>query len=162
MQIINKVKKLFYKHSEVSDKSRKDKIKNDKEVNRFNQSPLHFFAFHNETEKLENCILKAVDLNLIDSLGKTTLHYCAMNNNFETVCLLLANNARTDITDIFGDLALKDAVLSSNGDLRSVEQLLLCASDMHLKNIKNQNVLELVEKINDKEVLVLFDKYNFC
>jgi len=152
MSIIKKVKNIV-----LSDKSPENPVLLDE----FNQSLLHIFSNSNDFVKIEKIVLSGIDLDLQDKRGKTALHYCAINNNYKAVCLLLEHNARTDLFDILGNSALWDAVLSYQGDIRIIEQLLLCSSDMHVTNRNMMTVLDVVEKLDDKKLSKLFKRFIF-
>lgn len=84
-------------------------------------SYLHLLAHENTLEFLEHILkLKLVDVNIVDKESKTALILAVQDNQIEVVKLLLKYEARVDIIDDYGRMAIHYAVENNNSSMLSM------------------------------------------
>lgn len=99
--------KLFMaeiKAKSLSDLKTKAQTKDD-----YKRTPLHCaLEFETEPKVIEFLLKNGANPNEQDDNGNTPLHYAAQNGDIESVKLLLAYNAKPNVTNIYAKTALDD------------------------------------------------------
>lgn len=109
--------------------------------------------------------------NIQDRHGMTALHYAVMNQDFETIKLLIEKKADTNISDIHGNIPLHYAAQKNLEDVISyrfkklehpemisiVDYLILSGSDLNVRNDNGQSPYDIArENGNPKATMALF------
>lgn len=66
---------------------------------------LHIAALAGDIAEVERLLAGGMDINTLDTLGRTALHYAALKGSMEIVNLLVAHNAALGVEDNFGNTA---------------------------------------------------------
>jgi len=98
-----------------------------------------------------------VDVNVLDDLGFSALHYAAQNHFPDAARLLIAHGAKVDTEDFHGNTPLARAVFNSQGKGDMISVLLDAGADRNHPNKHGQSPLNLAKLIANYDVLQYFE-----
>ena len=131
-------------------------------VDEYGYSMLHEAISYNKYEICDILIERGIDVNIRDKNGKTALQYVLSDKNEEShylVDILLANGARLDIEDNYGNQALWTAVLNAKIPLEIIDNLLKKGADPLHKNKAGRSPYDMVLNYDIKELTDIFEPY---
>jgi ankyrin repeat protein len=81
--------------------------------------PIHIAAENGDLVSLKY-YLQTIDINIEDKFKNTPLHYAVINNNYETVLLLIEYNANVNKKNIWNITPLEEAIYSKNDKIANI------------------------------------------
>uniref|UniRef100_A0A8C8RTY9 Ankyrin repeat and death domain containing 1B n=1 Tax=Pelusios castaneus TaxID=367368 RepID=A0A8C8RTY9_9SAUR len=105
----------------------------------------------NNLETMEKLLTKNVNINAVNILRRTALHFAVAGNHISTVDFLLHHKARVDIADKHGLMAIHLAAWSGNLDI--MRMLVKAGADQKAKNQEGMNVLHFAALNNNVEIV---------
>jgi hypothetical protein len=106
-------------------------------------APLNY-EWVSQTESDPQTFKEGQDVNVVDSKGRTTLHFASASGHVESVHHLLESGANPALQDVNGNTPLHLAVLSTHLDI--VELLLRYGADVNQKDSHGQSAGDLVRR----------------
>ena len=104
-------------------------------------SAIHIYSRDGDMDGLIRSIADGDDVNRIDSIGDTPLHYASANGHIDIVNVLLAAGAEVDKTNNAGKTPLFRA--SDNGQFDVVKILIRAKADVCIQNNKGKSPVDV-------------------
>jgi ankyrin repeat protein len=114
---------------------------------------LHRSAMRGETAAIEMLLKLGVDVNSVDSHGKTPLHDACLKGHLETARLLLDRGAKIGARDEDGATPLHDAALG--GSTKAIDLLLQRKADIGARDSKGLTPLDYALKMDRSDAAQL-------
>ncbi|KAL7988964.1 hypothetical protein Chor_007883 [Crotalus horridus] len=108
----------------------------------------------NNLDTMERLFRKKVNINAVNVLKRTALHFAVAGNHISAVDFLLHHKARVDIADKHGLTAIHLA--SWSGNLEIMLMLIKAGADQKAKNQEGMNVLHFAAKNNSVRIMDYF------
>ncbi|XP_062456481.1 ankyrin repeat and death domain-containing protein 1B [Rhea pennata] len=113
-----------------------------------------YAAKMNNLETMEKIFKKNVNINAVDTLKRTALHFAVARNHVSAVDFLLHHKARLDIADQHGLTVIHLAAWSGNLDI--MRKLVKAGADQKAKNEEGMNVLHFAAQNNSVKIVDYF------
>ncbi|KAG8130995.1 hypothetical protein E2320_017657 [Naja naja] len=108
----------------------------------------------NNLDTMERLFRKKININAVNVLKRTALHFAVAGNHISAVEFLLHHKARVDIADKHGLTAIHLAAWS--GNLEIMLMLIKAGADQKAKNQEGMNVLHFAAKNNGVRIVNYF------
>uniref|UniRef100_A0A670XV62 Ankyrin repeat and death domain containing 1B n=1 Tax=Pseudonaja textilis TaxID=8673 RepID=A0A670XV62_PSETE len=108
----------------------------------------------NNLDAMERLFRKKININAVNVLKRTALHFAVAGNHISAVDFLLHHKARVDIADKHGLTAIHLAAWS--GNLEIMLMLIKAGADQKAKNQEGMNVLHFAAKNNGVRIVNYF------
>uniref|UniRef100_A0A8C0GWC1 Ankyrin repeat and death domain containing 1B n=1 Tax=Chelonoidis abingdonii TaxID=106734 RepID=A0A8C0GWC1_CHEAB len=105
----------------------------------------------NNLETMEKLLRKNVNINAVNTLRRTALHFAVAGNHISTVDFLLHHKARVDIADKHGLMAIHLAAWSGNLDI--MRTLVKAGADQKATDQEGMNVLHFAALNNNVDIV---------
>nr|XP_014429644.1 ankyrin repeat and death domain-containing protein 1B isoform X5 [Pelodiscus sinensis] len=116
-----------------------------------NEREFHHAAKMNNLETMENLLRKNVNINAVNTLRRTALHFAVAGNHISAVDFLLHHKARVDVADKHGLMAIHLASWSGNLDI--MRMLVKAGADQKATDQEGLNVLHFAALNNNVEIV---------
>ncbi|NXA44900.1 AKD1B protein, partial [Nothocercus julius] len=114
----------------------------------------HCAAKMNNLETMEKLFKKNININAVDTLKRTALHFAVARSHISAVDFLLHHKARLDIADQHGLTVIHLAAWSGNLDI--MRKLVKAGADQKAKNEEGKNVLHFAAQNNSVKIVDYF------
>jgi ankyrin repeat protein len=101
-------------------------------------------VIENNLQLIKKLINDGIDVNLLDEIGYTALHWASTNNNLELVDILIKAGANVNSSDCIGRIALH--IASEDENLELVKLLIKAGSNLNVKNTNGYTPLQIASK----------------
>nr|XP_028604864.1 ankyrin repeat and death domain-containing protein 1B isoform X1 [Podarcis muralis] len=108
----------------------------------------------NNLDTMERLFKKRININAVNSLKRTALHFAVAGNHVSAVDFLLHHKARVDVADKHGLTAIHLAAWSGNLDIMLM--LIKAGADQKAKNKEGMNVLHFAARNNNVRIVDYF------
>ncbi|NXD12563.1 AKD1B protein, partial [Nothocercus nigrocapillus] len=108
----------------------------------------------NNLETMEKLFKKNININAVDTLKRTALHFAVARSHISAVDFLLHHKARLDIADQHGLTVIHLAAWSGNLDI--MRKLVKAGADQKAKNEEGKNVLHFAAQNNSVKIVDYF------
>ncbi|XP_061476541.1 ankyrin repeat and death domain-containing protein 1B isoform X2 [Rhineura floridana] len=108
----------------------------------------------NNLDTMERLFRKNVNINAVNILKRTALHFAVAGNHISAVDFLLHHKARVNIADKHGLTAIHLAAWSGNLDIMLI--LIKAGADQKAKNQEGMNVLHFAAQNNNVKIVDYF------
>nr|XP_042711889.1 DNA polymerase kappa isoform X2 [Chrysemys picta bellii] len=105
----------------------------------------------NNLETMEKLLRKNVNINAVNTLQRTALHFAVAGNHISTVDFLLHHKARVDVADKHGLMAIHLAAWSGNLDI--MRMLVKAGADQKATDQEGMNVLHFAALNNNVDIV---------
>ncbi|XP_074851539.1 DNA polymerase kappa [Carettochelys insculpta] len=126
-------------------------MENSKSVVLPDEREFHHAAKMNNLETMENLLKKNVNINAVNNLRRTALHFAVAGNHVSSVDFLLHHKARVDVADKHGLMAIHLAAWSGNQDIMRL--LVKAGADQKAVDQKGMNVLHFAALNNNVDIV---------
>ncbi|XP_010212694.1 PREDICTED: ankyrin repeat and death domain-containing protein 1B [Tinamus guttatus] len=113
-----------------------------------------YAAKMNNLETMEKLFKKNINIDAVDTLKRTALHFAVARNHISAVDFLLRHKARLDIADQHGLTVIHLAAWSGNLDI--MRKLVKSGADQKAKNEEGKNVLHFAAQNNSVKIVDYF------
>ncbi|XP_068781649.1 ankyrin repeat and death domain-containing protein 1B isoform X15 [Struthio camelus] len=113
-----------------------------------------YAAKMNNLETMEKLFKKNVNINAVDTLKRTALHFAVARNHVSAVDFLLHHKARLDIADQHGLTVIHLAAWSGNLDI--MRKVVKAGADQKAKNEEGMNALHFAAQNNNVKIVDYF------
>ncbi|NXA31967.1 AKD1B protein, partial [Eudromia elegans] len=113
-----------------------------------------YAAKMNNLENMEKIFKKNININAVDTLKRTALHFAVARSHVSAVDFLLHHKARVDIADQHGLAVIHLAAWSGNLDI--MRKLVKAGADQKAKNEEGRNVLHFAAQNNSVKIVDYF------
>ncbi|KAK4816527.1 hypothetical protein QYF61_017728, partial [Mycteria americana] len=113
-----------------------------------------YAAKMNNLETMEKLFKKNVNINAVDTLKRTALHFAVARSHISVVDFLLHHKARLDMADQHGLTVIHLAAWTGNLDI--MRKLVKAGADQKAKNEEGMNVLHFAAQNNSVKIVDYF------
>ncbi|XP_032865049.2 ankyrin repeat and death domain-containing protein 1B isoform X1 [Tyto alba] len=113
-----------------------------------------YAAKMNNLENMEKLFKKNVNINAVDTLKRTALHFAVARSHISVVDFLLHHKARLDMADQHGLTVIHLAAWTGNLDI--MRKLVKAGADQKAKNEEGMNVLHFAAQNNSVKIVDYF------
>lgn len=122
-------------------------------LNEFGENLLHEAAVNRRLDCVIELLKRRINVDQVESGGKTSLHYAAVRNQFEIAERILAAGGRVDIADKSGNEVLWTAAFNAKGNYRLVKALIAAGANPRHKNNVDKSPLDLASDMKDQGLI---------